>query len=224
MRQRDPAGRTSSRSAFTNLCRPLQVREPCRSIAEKSPCLVSINDSFGGLAGCEPSKIDWFGEDLDQTMPGQGPASHRWRRHWHVACPSRETRRDGSREMSHCHGFWHHDGAEVLVRRHPEGSAGPSLQRGGFPVLLADRAKALRTVGLLRASTPRSLASCSRVCGSAYREADFIGGYREERVAGAVLAEFRDRPRTEVSRWSGLFMTNVSGFTGRCPSRLTVAG
>ena len=32
------------------------------------------------------------------------------------------------------------------------------------------------------------------------RETDFIGWYREERVAGAVLVEFQDGPRREVSR------------------------
>jgi hypothetical protein len=32
------------------------------------------------------------------------------------------------------------------------------------------------------------------------RESDFVGWYREGRVAGAVLTELRDRPRTDVSR------------------------
>jgi hypothetical protein len=32
------------------------------------------------------------------------------------------------------------------------------------------------------------------------RETDFIGWYRHERVVGAVLVEFRDGPRMEVSR------------------------
>lgn len=32
------------------------------------------------------------------------------------------------------------------------------------------------------------------------RETDFIGWYRQERVAGAVLTHFADGPRTEVSR------------------------
>jgi len=32
------------------------------------------------------------------------------------------------------------------------------------------------------------------------RETDFIGWYREDRVAGALLVEFQDGPRREVSR------------------------
>ena len=35
------------------------------------------------------------------------------------------------------------------------------------------------------------------------RETDFIGWYREERVAGAVLTELGDGPRTEVPRLVG---------------------
>src|SRR5712692_5093224 len=39
--------------------------------------------------------------------------------------------------------------------------------------------------------------------GRCLRETDFIGWYREERVAGAVLTELRDGPATEVARRVG---------------------
>jgi hypothetical protein len=39
--------------------------------------------------------------------------------------------------------------------------------------------------------------------GRCLRETDFIGWYREERVAGAVLTELRDGPPTEVARRVG---------------------
>lgn len=45
------------------------------------------------------------------------------------------------------------------------------------------------------------------------RETDIIGWYREERVAGAVLTEFGDGPRMEVSRLVG---QRVSGVLREC--------
>ena len=38
-------------------------------MAEEFPCLASIKDSVGELAGCAPLQVDWFDEDLDQTIP-----------------------------------------------------------------------------------------------------------------------------------------------------------
>lgn len=45
------------------------------------------------------------------------------------------------------------------------------------------------------------------------RETDFVGWYREERVAGAVLTELREGSRTEVSR---LVSQRVSGVLREC--------
>src|SRR2546428_9238677 len=51
-----------------------------------------------------------------------------------------------------------------------------------------------------------NLFSNLRLC---LRETDFVGWYREERVAGAVLIELGDRRPTEVSRLVGQRVSGV---------------
>jgi hypothetical protein len=75
-------------------------------------------------------------------------------------------------------------------------------ERSGRPVLLllvdlVDLREQSGVSGRIDAWVARKLFSGLWLC---LRETDVVGWYREERVAGAVLAEPRDGARTEVSR------------------------
>ncbi len=72
-------------------------------------------------------------------------------------------------------------------------------ERSGRPflLLLVDLKEQPGVRACIDTTVARKLFSGLWLC---LRETDFIGWYREERVAGALLAEFRHGPRTKVSR------------------------
>jgi hypothetical protein len=72
-------------------------------------------------------------------------------------------------------------------------------ERSGRPflLLLVDLKQESGISGRIDPTVARELWSGLWLC---LRETDFIGWYREERVAGALLVEFHDGPRREVSR------------------------
>jgi len=75
-------------------------------------------------------------------------------------------------------------------------------ERSGHPflLLLVDLKEQEGASARLDSMVANNLFSNLRLC---LRETDFVGWYREERVAGAVLIELGDRRPTEVSRLIG---------------------
>src|SRR5438128_9964494 len=75
-------------------------------------------------------------------------------------------------------------------------------ERSGHPflLLLVDLKEQEGAKASLDSMVANNLFSNLRLC---LRETDFVGWYREERVAGAVLIELGDRRPTEVSRLIG---------------------
>ena len=75
-------------------------------------------------------------------------------------------------------------------------------ERSGHPflLLLVDLKEQEGASARLDSMVANNLVSNLRLC---LRETDFVGWYREERVAGAVLIELGDRRPTEVSRLIG---------------------
>ena len=75
-------------------------------------------------------------------------------------------------------------------------------ERSGHPflLLLVDLKEQEGAKASLDSMVANNLFSNLRLC---LRETDFVGWYREERVAGAVLIELGDRHPTEVSRLIG---------------------
>lgn len=85
-----------------------------------------------------------------------------------------------------------------------------------FLLLLVDLEEGGGTNGLIDPAVTRGLFQGLWLC---LREADFIGWYREERVAGALLVEFPDDDRrSEVSRMVVQRVTAV--LEERLPSRI----